>query len=79
MRIDSPCMGCMKRYINCHSECLDYVDYKQKLAVFNELRDKEREQTAVQCDRIRRGVAKVKAGHNRGGAYERPKKYKYGS
>ena len=79
MRIDSPCMGCKKRYVGCHSECLAYIDYKQKLAVLNELKEREREQVAVQSDRIRRGVAKVKAGHNKGGAYERTSKWKYGS
>ena len=79
MRIDSPCMSCKKRYIGCHSECLLYTDYKQKLAVQAELRNKEREQVAIQSERIRRGVAKMKSGHNKGGAYERPTKYKYGS
>ena len=75
MRIDSPCNGCKKRYVGCHSECLAYKDYKQKLAVQNELREKEREQAAIQSERIRRGIARVKSGHNKGGAYERSSKY----
>lgn len=75
MKIDAPCKVCKTRYVGCHSECLNYVDYKQRLAIQNELREKERDQIAAQAERIRRGVAKVKSGHNRGGAYERSAKY----
>lgn len=26
----SPCHGCGKRFVGCHSECLEYIDFVQK-------------------------------------------------
>lgn len=33
---ESPCLGCQKGFIGCHSKCLEYIDYRQKLDVMNE-------------------------------------------
>ena len=74
MKIDSPCMGCKKRYVGCHSECLAYIDYKQRLAIQHELMDQERRFAEDQRERIRSAIKRVKGGHNKGGVYERPAK-----
>lgn len=32
----SPCLGCKKSFIGCHSKCLEYIDFRQKLDVEND-------------------------------------------
>ena len=32
----APCKGCEKRYIGCHSKCLDYMDFQQKAALISQ-------------------------------------------
>ena len=32
---EGPCYGCEKRFVGCHSTCLDYMDYRQKMEVYN--------------------------------------------
>lgn len=31
MKQQSPCLNCKNRYINCHSKCVDYIEYVQCL------------------------------------------------
>ena len=26
----SPCLGCEKRFVGCHAECLEFIDYQQR-------------------------------------------------
>lgn len=33
---NSPCFGCKKGFIGCHSKCLEFIDFRQKLDVLNE-------------------------------------------
>lgn len=30
MRLQAPCKDCEKRYLGCHSECADYINYNNK-------------------------------------------------
>lgn len=30
MKPQAPCKDCYKRYLGCHSECADYIDYNNK-------------------------------------------------
>ncbi len=31
-----PCKGCTKKYIGCHSDCKDYLEYKEATAKLKE-------------------------------------------
>ena len=33
--IDSPCLGCVERVIGCHSTCIKYIDFRQRLDAYN--------------------------------------------
>ena len=48
MRLQAPCKDCYKRYLGCHSECADYIDYNNKQ---QKIRD-ERAERAEECQRI---------------------------
>lgn len=41
MMPSSPCYGCEKRNISCHSTCEEYIAYQQKMIEFNRERRKE--------------------------------------
>lgn len=28
--LNSPCNGCNERYKNCHSHCMDYIEYQEE-------------------------------------------------
>lgn len=47
--ISSPCKVCTKREIGCHSQCLDYYEYKKAL---EEVKRKEREDSAFRTYHI---------------------------
>lgn len=34
-----PCLGCSMRFVGCHSSCVKYKDYRQKLDVINKRRN----------------------------------------
>ena len=34
--IKGPCKNCDNRFVGCHSECLKYIDYRQKLDVYRQ-------------------------------------------
>lgn len=36
----SKCQKCRKRYVGCHSECEEYLEYKRQLAVYYKERNK---------------------------------------
>lgn len=38
----SPCLGCQKKFIGCHSNCLEYIDFRQKLDVDNDERKRRK-------------------------------------
>lgn len=44
--ISSPCKACTKREIGCHSQCLDYCEYKKTL---KEVKKTEREDGAFRA------------------------------
>ena len=44
--IEGPCYKCEKRFIGCHSSCLDFKDYRQKLDVINAKKNKYYEEQA---------------------------------
>lgn len=48
MKPQAPCKDCYKRYLGCHSECADYIDYNNKQ---QKIRD-ERMARAEECQRI---------------------------
>lgn len=48
MKLQAPCKDCYKRYLGCHSECADYIDYNNKQ---QKIRD-ERMERAEECQRI---------------------------
>ena len=48
MKPQAPCRDCDKRYLGCHSECADYIDYNNKQ---QKIRD-ERAARAEECQRI---------------------------
>ena len=48
MRLQAPCKDCEKRYLGCHSECDDYIDYSNKQ---QKIRD-ERAARAEECHMI---------------------------
>ena len=48
MRLQAPCKDCEKRYLGCHSECADYIDYNNKQ---QKIRD-ERMTRAEECQMI---------------------------
>lgn len=48
MKPQAPCKDCYKRYLGCHSECTDYIDYNNKQ---QKIRD-ERMERAEECQRI---------------------------
>ena len=33
--VDSPCLGCIERVIGCHSNCIKYIDFRQRLEAYN--------------------------------------------
>lgn len=49
MSFSSPCKVCTKREIGCHSQCLDYYEYKKTL---KEVKRKEREDSAFRTYQI---------------------------
>lgn len=42
MKPQSPCYNCKNRKANCHSNCDDYLAYKQELNEYNERRNKQK-------------------------------------
>ena len=48
MRLQAPCKDCEKRYLGCHSECADYIDYNNKQ---QKIRD-ERAARSEECQMI---------------------------
>ena len=48
MKPQAPCRDCDKRYLGCHSECADYIDYNNKQ---QKIRD-ERAARSEECQRI---------------------------
>ena len=48
MKPQAPCKDCYKRYLGCHSECDDYIDYSNKQ---QKIRD-ERAARAEECHMI---------------------------
>lgn len=48
MKPQAPCKDCYKRYLGCHSECADYIDYNNKQ---QKIRD-ERMARAEECQMI---------------------------
>ena len=48
MRLQAPCKDCEKRYLGCHSECDDYIDYNNKQ---QKIRD-ERAARSEECQMI---------------------------
>lgn len=39
--MDNKCKDCVKRKLNCHSRCQDYLDFRKKLDEYNDKRRKE--------------------------------------
>lgn len=37
----SPCKDCERRNYLCHSKCTDYLDYKNKLHIINQIKSNE--------------------------------------
>lgn len=75
VRIQSPCKDCKERYVSCHTECLKYADYRQRIDVYNEKIRHERDLDNLQRDRMYTAARRAKKGyHNKGGTYERPTK-----
>lgn len=48
MKPQAPCRDCDKRYLGCHSECADYIDYNNKQ---QKIRD-ERAARSEECQMI---------------------------
>ena len=48
MRLQAPCKDCEKRYLGCHSECADYINYNNKQ---QKVRD-ERAARSEECQMI---------------------------
>ena len=48
MRLQAPCKDCEKRYLRCHSECADYINYNNKQ---QKVRD-ERAARSEECQMI---------------------------
>lgn len=48
MRLQAPCKDCEKRYLGCHSECADYINYNNKQ---QKVRD-ERAAMSEECQMI---------------------------
>lgn len=34
--IKGPCLNCEKRYVGCHSKCIEYHQYRKELDEFND-------------------------------------------
>lgn len=61
--MNAPCKECTKRYIGCHSECLDYIDFTQaqnakKKAIF-EARAKDSIANNVRIESKKRRLRKL--------------------
>lgn len=66
----TPCRGCNKRYVGCHGECLEYIDWKQSVETekerINELKQRE---NMIRDDTIRRCEHMKKCGGHKGRRY----------
>ena len=52
MRLQAPCKDCEKRYLGCHSECADYINYNNKQ---QKVRD-ERAARSEECQMIEKQI-----------------------
>lgn len=49
--INAPCKGCTKRYLGCHSECNDYIEYDKANKAKRQFLYHEREKDSVTYSR----------------------------
>ena len=54
VRPDSPCKGCEKRAMKCHSSCALYIEYRAQLDAFNEKVRKQKEDYSERNNSARR-------------------------
>ena len=38
-----PCKNCQKRFVGCHNQCLEYIDWRQQLDVLKQQKDESAE------------------------------------
>ena len=62
MMTKAPCKDCHKRYLGCHSECVDYIEYNDKQ---QKIRD-ERVARAEECQMIVRQINESRKRMTRG-------------
>ena len=62
MRLQAPCKDCEKRYLGCHSECADYIDYNNKQ---QKIRD-ERAARSEECQMIVKQISESRKRMTRG-------------
>lgn len=58
-KINSPCKGCKNRYVGCHSDCIEYLDYKRKIEMVKEKNEGEVDIGIYKVKTIRR-IKRVK-------------------
>ena len=62
--IKGPCKDCKDRFISCHSVCLKYIDYKQKVEAERLKVLKKKEEEYKEKVYIRQAINRFKRGKN---------------
>lgn len=52
----APCKGCKIRYVGCHSECIKYIDWQQKLEVIKQNKMDDAEYWGYKSAKARRQI-----------------------
>lgn len=62
MKNDGPCKNCTNRYLGCHADCLDYVDWKtnfeERKNFINNARYKQRNLDEYEKTKLKRRRSK---------------------
>ena len=63
----SPCKNCTKRYVGCHGECLEYIDWRQSVDIEREhLHEAKQQENMIRSDQIYRCSKMKKTSHKNG-------------
>lgn len=58
--IESPCLGCNERVISCHSNCIKYIDFRQRLDAYNKEKADRRNTIYGDQEYVRKAIARCK-------------------
>ncbi len=58
MPAKSPCFGCQKRVLNCHSVCKDYLQFQEARKQYLLQRQRETEQDSAFIEHVRRTASR---------------------